>query len=219
MKISKETIDILKNFSVINQSIQFEEGNVIRTISPSKSIAAFAEVAEEFPRTCAIYDLTKFLSALSAFNDPDVTFGESGYTVSQGKASFSLSYVDPSMIIVPAKKTIDFPKADVEVELPVAVYEKVMKLGGIAGLPDVAFIADGKTCQFAAINAEESANTEAKEEIGETEEEFRAVISALNLKIIPRDYNVQISKRGISKFDGGNVVYYIAVSSKYSDMG
>ncbi len=40
MKISKNTLSILKNFSVINPGIQFKKGNVLRTISNQKNIYA-----------------------------------------------------------------------------------------------------------------------------------------------------------------------------------
>ena len=34
MKLSNETIGVLKNFSGINQSIHVKSGNVLRTVSP-----------------------------------------------------------------------------------------------------------------------------------------------------------------------------------------
>ena len=36
MELSKETQDILKNFSEINQSLAFKEGKVLKTVSPQK---------------------------------------------------------------------------------------------------------------------------------------------------------------------------------------
>ena len=38
MKISTETLNILKNFSTINSSLVVKQGNTIRTISPAKNI-------------------------------------------------------------------------------------------------------------------------------------------------------------------------------------
>ena len=40
MKLSDKTISVLKNFSSINQSILFKEGNKLRTISVMKNILA-----------------------------------------------------------------------------------------------------------------------------------------------------------------------------------
>ena len=48
MKLTPNTITILKNFSSINPSIYIREGNTIRTIAVSGNIAAVAEIEEEF---------------------------------------------------------------------------------------------------------------------------------------------------------------------------
>ena len=49
MKLSDKTVNILKNFSSINQSILFKEGNKLRTISVMKNILAEAEIDEDIP--------------------------------------------------------------------------------------------------------------------------------------------------------------------------
>ena len=65
MKLSESTVNLLKNFSSINQSILFKEGTKLRTISVMKNILVEANVAEEFPRDFGIYDLNQFLNGLS----------------------------------------------------------------------------------------------------------------------------------------------------------
>ena len=56
MKLSDNTINLLKNFKEINQSILFKKGNKLRTISVMKNILAEATVAEDFPKDFGIYD-------------------------------------------------------------------------------------------------------------------------------------------------------------------
>ena len=46
MQISNETIDILKNFAMINPSIAFEPGNVLQTVATNKTIMAKAELVD-----------------------------------------------------------------------------------------------------------------------------------------------------------------------------
>ena len=48
MKITKQTIDILRNFSTINSSILVKPGSKLETISPMKNILAKSEVAENW---------------------------------------------------------------------------------------------------------------------------------------------------------------------------
>ena len=55
MKLSDNTLTILKNFAGINNSILVKQGTKLRTISVAKNILAEAEIEEEFPRDVALY--------------------------------------------------------------------------------------------------------------------------------------------------------------------
>ena len=79
MKLSDNTLTILKNFAGINNSILVKEGNRLRTISVAKNILAEADITEEFPRDFAIYDLNQFLNGLSLHSDPDLDYNEDSY--------------------------------------------------------------------------------------------------------------------------------------------
>ena len=50
-------------------------------------------------------------------------------------------------------------------------------------------------------------------EIGESSNNFRAIFKSENIKILPSDYTVDISSRGISMFYNDDVEYFIAVES------
>ncbi len=54
MKISNDTIEVLKNFAGINTNILIREGSSLSTISTGKNIFAKAEVKETFPKEFAI---------------------------------------------------------------------------------------------------------------------------------------------------------------------
>ncbi len=60
MKLSNETLSVLKNFASINQGILFKPGKTIRTISTHKNILAEAVVSEEIPKEFGVYDLNNF---------------------------------------------------------------------------------------------------------------------------------------------------------------
>ena len=57
MKLSESTVNVLKNFSGINQSLQFKSGNILRTISPMKTVFVEATVYENFSKEFALFDL------------------------------------------------------------------------------------------------------------------------------------------------------------------
>ena len=71
MKFGTRTVNILKNFQSINPSIAFKEGNIVRTMSPSKTIIAQATISESISDDFCVYDLGKFISTLSLFEEPD----------------------------------------------------------------------------------------------------------------------------------------------------
>ena len=83
MKLSNNTISVLKNFASINQNLVIKEGNEITTMSAMKNIVAKAEVEETFTKEVAIYDLNEFLAALSLFTNPILTFNDGFVTITE----------------------------------------------------------------------------------------------------------------------------------------
>ena len=76
MQISDDTIEVLKNFSTINPSLNFKAGNTIRTVSEQKNILAQAVIGESLPVNFAIYELNQFtLGLASLYDKPDFNFG------------------------------------------------------------------------------------------------------------------------------------------------
>ena len=65
MKLSNETVDVLKNFSTINQNILVKEGTKLRTMSTMKNILGEAVIPESFIKEFGIYDLNEFLGVLT----------------------------------------------------------------------------------------------------------------------------------------------------------
>ena len=47
MKLSSDTVTVLRNFSDINQNILFKVGNKLKTMSTMKNIVAKAEIKED----------------------------------------------------------------------------------------------------------------------------------------------------------------------------
>ena len=113
MKLSDKTISVLKNFSSINQSILFKEGNKLRTISVMKNILAEATVTEEFMQDFGIYDLNQFLNGLSLHSSPELDFANNGYVmIREGKSRSKYFFADPNVIVTPPEKEIKLPSED-----------------------------------------------------------------------------------------------------------
>jgi hypothetical protein len=214
MKFSNETLSVLKSFTAINKSILMKPGNVLKTITPEKTLIAIAEIPDELPSEACVYDLSRFLSILSLYNDPDVEFGDKYFIISEGKRRTKYVYADVSMIHTPPEKDINIPSEDVVVNVTESDLSSVLKAAGVLQFTEIAFVGESGKCYLKAID---SANDNADDfgvEIGETDDEFKVIIKTDNLKLMPMDYKVTICSKGISEFKGDNVTYFVAIDSK-----
>ena len=136
MKLSDRTINLLKNFASINQSILFKQGNQLRTISVMKNILAEATIDDELPKDFGIYDLGQFLNGLSLHNDPELDFQDDSYVViKEGRSRSKYFFADPQVIVTPPEKQMTLPSEDVTFDLSTDQLDKLLKAAAIYQLP------------------------------------------------------------------------------------
>ena len=215
MKISDSTISILRNFSDINANILFKPGKTLNTVSTMKNIMAKAEVEENFETEFGVYDLPEFLRAIDSFKQPILKFnGSANLKIQDEKTSLSARYAfaDKSTLVTPTKE-IKMPDQTVAFTLKNEDYESVKKLYTNLSLPDIAFKGEGGKIKLVALDKKNSNSNESSIIVGETDIEFTAYIKAENMKIIPGEYDVALSKAKIAHFINKKVKvqYWIAV--------
>lgn len=213
MKFSTRAIQILRNFSTINESLIFKPGNQLKTISQSKTILARATIDTEIESTFGIYDLGQFLSAISLFEEPEMSQGSHSMTISKGSEKINYIYSEPSLMLSPPEKEILLPTVDVVFELKNDVLTRVQKALGIIGAPEIAVTGDGETVYVEALDTKDSSKSTYRVEVGQTDKNFRFIFLAENIKLLPGDYNVSISAKGLSHFKGEDVEYWVAVEA------
>ena len=215
MKLSDNTLTLLKNFAGINQSILVKQGNKLRTISIAKNILAEAEIAEDFPREFAIYDLNQFLNGLSLHQDPDLDFTENSYiTIREGKRRVKYFYADPNVIISPPEKEIKLPSQDVCFQLETGALEKLVKAASVYQLPDISAIGDAGVIRLVVRDKKNDTSNEYSIIVGETDEQFTFNFKVENIsKIVSGAYNVVVSRKLLSQFTNTkhNLSYWIAL--------
>ena len=214
MKLSESTVNLLKNFSSINQSILFKEGTKLRTISVMKNILVEANVAEEFDKDFGIYDLNQFLNGLSLHASPELDFTNDEYVViKEGRMRSKYFFADPSVIVAPPDKEITLPSEDVSFELSSQQLEKLKKASSIYQLPDVSVIGENGVIKLVARDKKNNTSNDFSIIVGETEDEFVFNFKEENLKIVPGNYDVIVSSKLLSRFTNQNidVTYYIAL--------
>jgi len=214
MKLSESTVSLLKNFSSINQSILFKEGQKLRSISVMKNILVEANVAEEFPKDFGIYDLNQFLNGLSLHQSPDLDFDNDQYVViKEGRSRSKYFFADPSVIVAPPEKEITLPSEDVEFVLTSQQLEKLKKAASVYQLPDISVIGEAGVIKLVARDKKNDTSNDFSIVVGETDAEFVFNFKEENLKIVPGNYDVVVSQKLLSRFTNQNidVTYYIAL--------
>jgi hypothetical protein len=214
MKFSDKTLTLLKNFSSINQSILFKEGNVLRTISVMRNILAEATIEEEFPKDFGIYDLNQFLNGLNLYNNPELDFTNDSYVViKEGKSRSKYFFSDPNVIITPPDKPIVLPTEDVCFLLDTKELDKLLKAASVYQLPDLSVVGEAGVVKLVARDKKNDTSNDFSVIVGETDEVFSFNFKVENIKIIPGNYEVVISSKLLSRFKNTsfNVTYHIAL--------
>jgi len=214
MKLSDKTLTLLKNFSSINQSILFKEGNNLRTISVMKNILAEVEVEEEFEKDFGIYDLNQFLNGLGLHQSPELDFANNGYAViREGKMRSKYFFADPSVIITPPEKDINLPTEDVCFELSTEQLDKLLKAAAVYQLPDISAVGEAGVVKLVVRDKKNDTSNDFSIVVGETDSVFTFNFKVENIKILPGTYEVVVSQKLLSRFTSKNhdLVYYIAL--------
>lgn len=214
MKFSERTLTILKSFSSINKSILMKEGNILKTVTPEKTLVATARIPDTIPSQACIYDLSRFLSILSLYKDPDVEFHDRYFTIASGKQRTKYVYADISMIHAAPEKDIKLPSADVIVDVSWEDMQSVIKAAGVLQFQEVAFVGQDGKIYLKAIDGNNENSDDYGVEIGTTSDTFKIIVKTDNLKLLPQDYKVTLCAKGISEFKSDDVTYFVAIDTK-----
>lgn len=216
MRLSSETLTILKNFSTINAGILFEEGNSLSTVSPTKTVLAKAVLKDDFPQEFGIYDLNNFLSVISLGKEAaELEFDAAHVIVKSlgGRSKIKYRFTDKTMIVTPPKKKIILESVDITFVLTAEDYDWITKTANILQSPNIAFEGDGDILKMTSFDSSNDSAHVNSVEIGNTDSTFKYTFKTENLKLIPGAYAVEISKKGVSHFfnEKDSVEYWIAM--------
>ena len=217
MKLSSQTINVLKNFSTINQNLVIKEGSDIATMSAMKNIVSKAKVEEVFAKEFAIYDLNEFLSALSLFGTPDLDFQDDYVVITEEGSPKSLKYwySDPSVVTSPTKD-ITMPSTEITFNFSSDSLAEITRAASVIGAPDMV-LENGK------LRVTDKKNTTANDyatelDVPDSDIDYKFWFKVENLKLLPGSYSVEVSSKNISKFTNSNVEieYFIALEPESS---
>lgn len=223
MKLSNETLSILKNFASINTGLEFRQGNVIKTISAGKNILAEATLKDAFPDDFCVYDLNQFLSVHSLYKDVELLFDENNVIFKSGRGKIKYRKTAKEMIVTVPEKVLSLPSVDVSFVLTEDDFATIMKSANVLQSPNIAVESDGVNIFLTSFNAkDDSAHTNSIDVGTNTNEnKFKMVFLTENLKMIPGSYDVEISSKGLASFKHKTqeVDYWVALEAKDSTFG
>ena len=221
MQLSANTLNILKNFATINSNIVISEGNVLKTMSEAKNVLASATIAETFTGTFGIYDLGEFLSVYNMFTTPDLVFDTEmkSVTIKEGRSAVKYYFSEPENLTFP-KKDIVMPSVDLKFTLTNDDLASIRKASAALGCSELVISKDGDALLGTVTDTKNSTSNQYSIELaGSTDlEGFSYVFSIPNFKVLPGNYDVEITNKLISKFVGTDASYFIALE-KSSKIG
>ena len=225
MKLTESTIDLLKNFSSINQSIVFNPGKKFSTVSALKTVFATAEITEDFGQKFAIYDLPRFIQTLGLFNDPELDLQEKYVRIrDEGKTRTDYYYTDSSMVVSPPEKGITLPDADVDFDLSAEAIESLMRAGSVLQCPEILLRGANGVISIEAVDSKQKGGGDTFYlEVGETDHEFMVYIAIDKMKLLNLDYNVRLGSMPngacLAQFKSDVVDYVVAAEANSTFKG
>jgi len=219
MKISQETINILKNYSTINSNIIIEPGKTLKTFATSKTIMAIASIEEDFPKEVCIYDMHIFLGVLTLFDEPDIDFKEKYMVISESEGkSIKLKYFYAAKNVIPTAKCgiISLPDSLVKFILNESDLHKLVRASATLKLEDFTIESDGNRVSLSVFNKEDDKGCNRfSVDVGEGNgDEYQIIIKVKNLLMIQGTYDVEVCKtKPITQFKNvdKDITYYIAI--------
>ncbi len=215
MKITRQTIDILKNFSTINPSILVKPGSELETISTMKNILAKSTVTEEFSQQFAIYDLIEFLGVITSesFENAEFEFENDRVNVLNGRSSTKYFYADESTVVKP-EKTLTMPESEINFELSREDLARIISMTGVLTKPDLSITSDGEIISAVILDKKDATSNDYRLSVGEGNGEvYKMYFKVENLKVLKGTYDISISSRGISHWTNSDIPleYWIAL--------
>lgn len=220
MKLSSNTMNVLKNFSTINENIFIKPGNVLETISKQKNILARAEISETFSDEFGIHDLNNFLSVLTLSKDssPEIDFENNDVVIKSraGRSNTKYRKASKEVLVIPPEKKINMDNAEISFSLSAEDLDWFQKAASALNSPNIAFMSDGQKINVQIFDAKDDSSNVNTTTIAESDGKiFKMIFATENFKFIPGNYQVTIHSKGISHFKntGTALEYWVATEA------
>lgn len=222
MKLSKETLNVLKNFSTINSGIMLKPGKFIMTRAVNGTTYAEATIADNIDFEVAIYELNGFLGILGLVSDDaEISQADDGnIKITDSRSTIFWPAADPSTIVFPAKP-IPFPVASVIIDFKGEDLTQLMRVSRGLQIDTIAITNDNGKIVLNGFNKVADSGLVRvlySLTLGEYDgtNNFNFVINMANMKMQPASYKLMLwadGKKTAAKFEGDHASYVVAMEA------
>lgn len=216
MKFSKQTLEILKNFSEINNGMQFRKGTKQTVVNLTTTIIGVSEFDVEIPTSFAIHNMPSFLGAISLFDDPDIDISDSEYIlITEGDQKIRYRVSEPRMIVSwPEDRPAKLASTEVSFEMTKENWNKIRR--SVDLLESEHFVLEGKDgkLRVKTLNKKQERGSNASFVLGTTDYNFSLEYQISSMPIMVGSYQIDISKNKLSRWTNKDkpVEYYVLCS-------
>ncbi len=205
MKLSNETLAVLKNFGNINQGLLFKQGKTLKTVSSHRNILSEATITEEIPAEFGVYDLNNFLSVVSLHKDEPTFDFDSHHVVivgNKGRSKIKYRFCEANMIVTPPDKQINMKDPEISFSLSAEDFDWVLRAASVLSSPHIAVESDGTKINIVTLDLQnDSAHTDSLEIADGNGDKYRMIFKTESLtKLMAGPYEVKIAAAGVAHF-------------------
>lgn len=216
---ANDMLEVLQNFGSINQNIVFKQGNSLSIVSEAKNVMAKIELDEPIPMDFGIYDATELVRVMSLVDDAEIQFNQDSLSLAGNGSSIKYYYSDIDMLTQPPSKEVTMPDPEVKFTLTQETLNKLKRAASALGHKQIRVDADDESVKLIITDTKNAtANNFTIRVEGEVFGDLSSgfTIGIDNLKLMPGDYEVQVSSKLVSHFKNTdrNVQYWIALEKK-----
>lgn len=196
MQISASTLEVLRNFSDINDSILITPGDRLVSFHNSGTVLANAKIDDSFTDRFGIYDLKSFLALTALIENPalDTSNSDTHVVISGNGSKFKFFVAEESMITVAPKQELTLPTLDLEFKLDEDSLKQVLRAAAVFVLDTVTVYSEDGGLYFGVSDPKQKNSDSFSVRIADYDgPEIKLIVSISKLTLMGGNYKVGIS--------------------------
>lgn len=212
MKISEETLKMLKWMSTVNGGIKIDPGNMLYSKAETQAMCCVCKVKENFPVPFVTSNLPKFLSLVDITVNPEFEFNDKNVIITSDNQKTKIVFTQSNPEIVNQSNKIPKPQKDVAIEfhLESEDLKKVYEAAKVLNVSDITLRTKNGNVYATVSNRAVASGDQIDIKISECDPdlEIEYYYRKQNLKLIPDySYDATIYSVGLSKFVATDSIY------------